>query len=77
MIDVLNPDNFIYQLTTYGGSMSAFFFIDRCEKVYNEEGFLLGKGLGFALFWVYVLSFVGVTIGIERLFEYTAAYLSI
>ena len=76
VLDILDPDNFIYHVTTYGGGASAFLFIDRCEKTYNSQGFLLGNGLGTALFFVYVLSFVGVSLGIEKLFEYTVDYLS-
>ena len=76
VLNILDPHNAIYRLATYGGSISAFIFLDRCEKTYNNVGFELGYPLGISLFLIYVFTFAGVALGVEELFEYTVYYLS-
>lgn len=75
-LDIFDKDNVIYRLATYGASMSAFGFEYYCEYHFGKLGYTLGKLMPALILLVYVFTFAGVAIGVEKLFEYTVDYFS-
>ena len=75
MLDIGRVSEIIMNLARYGGSIAAFDYIDRCDKYWKSVDLLVGNGIGYGIFWGFVLIFVSASIGIEKLADYTIAYL--